>query len=147
MNYLDTSALVKRFVAEPGSDLVQRLVGTEGPVATATIAYAEVSSGLTRRRREGGLSTKDYDFACVSFEGDWKAVVRVELKAEVLSLARDLIRRHPLRGFDAIHLASALRLQSDLGLALTFAAAGAKLLRAAAAERLAVIDVEAAPAQ
>ena len=144
MNYLDTSAFVKRFVAEPGSDIVQRLVGTEGPVATATIAYAEVYSGLTRRRREGGLSVNGYGVAC-RFEDDWKAVVRVELKDEVLALARDLIRRHPLRGFDAIHLASALRLQSDLGLALTFAAADGKLLKAAAAERLAVINVEAPP--
>jgi predicted nucleic acid-binding protein len=38
MNYLDTSALIKRFVAEKGSPLVESLVSQEAPVATAKIA-------------------------------------------------------------------------------------------------------------
>ena len=50
MNYLDTSALIKRFVEETGSPLIQTLVTHSTPVATAKIAYAEVYAGLTRRR-------------------------------------------------------------------------------------------------
>ncbi len=38
MNYLDTSALIKRFVAEKGSSLIQALVTRAAPVATAAIA-------------------------------------------------------------------------------------------------------------
>ena len=45
MNYFDTSALIKRFVAEKGSDLVQAMIAQEPP-AIATIAYAEVHAGL-----------------------------------------------------------------------------------------------------
>ena len=60
MNYLDTSALIKRFVAEKGSPLIQTLVTQKGPVATAKIAYAEVYAGLTRKHREGHLSDNVY---------------------------------------------------------------------------------------
>ena len=61
---------------------------------------------------------------------------------EILVAARDLIRRHPLRGFDAIHLASALSLRAALGEEITFAAADERLLRAARAEHLRPLNVE-----
>lgn len=143
MTYLDTSALIKRFVVERGSPLVRSLV-TRGPTATGKIAYAEVYAGLKRKNREGFLPGRQYDLICRQFEDDWQAYVRVELLDEVLLLARDLIGRHPLRGFDAIHLASALRLKSALDEPLTFAAADERLLGAAGAEGLAVVNVETA---
>ncbi len=106
MIYLDTSALVKRFVAEAGSDRVGRLIAEEASVATAKIAYPEIYSGLTRKRREKDLSRSDYELACRQFEMDWEAYIRVDLHDEILNISRDLIQRYPLRGFDAVHLAS-----------------------------------------
>ncbi|MBI2884147.1 MAG: type II toxin-antitoxin system VapC family toxin [Candidatus Methylomirabilis oxyfera] len=144
MNYLDTSALIKRFVAENGSPLVQTLVTRKGPIATAKIAYAEVYAGLTRKLREGHLSDASYALACRHFEADWQAYIRVELQDDTLFLARDLIRRHPLRGFDAIHLAAAISLKNALGEDITFAAADERLLRAAEAEDLKILHVEIA---
>jgi predicted nucleic acid-binding protein len=144
MIYLDTSALIKRFAAEQGSSLVQVLVTRRGPVATAKIAYAEIYAGLRRKYREGDLSEGVYATVGKQFERDWKSYVRVDLRDEVLLLARDLIQRHPLRGFDAIHLASALSLRDALGEPMMFAAADARLLRAADGEQLQVIDVESA---
>lgn len=142
MNYLDTSALIKRFVTEKGSPLVESLVSQEGFVATAKIAYTEVYAGLTRKHREGHLPGSQYALACRQFESDWQAYIRVDLQDEILVLARDLIQRHTLRGFDAIHLASALSLRAALGEEITFAAADERLLRAARAERLRPLNVE-----
>ena len=142
MNYLDTSALIKRFVAEQGSDVVDALVVADEPVATAKIAYAEVYSGLTRKRRERQVSEGAYRSACRRFEAEWRAWVQVELSDEVLRLARDVIRRRALRGFDAIHLASALGLKTRLGENVTFAAADARLLGAARGEGLRPLNVE-----
>ncbi|CBE68768.1 MAG: type II toxin-antitoxin system VapC family toxin [Candidatus Methylomirabilis oxygeniifera] len=144
MNYLDTSALIKRFVAEKGSPLVQSLVKREGPIATAKIAYAEVYAGLTRKLREGHLSDVQYGLAYRQFEADWQAYIRVELHDDILFLARDLIRQHPLKGFDAVHLASAISLKNALGEDITFAAADERLLRAAEAEDLNILHVEIA---
>lgn len=144
MNYLDTSALIKRFVAEKGSPALRRLLDREPEIATATVAYAEAYAGLTRRYRERGMSRRQYASACAQFEKDWPAYVRVELHGDVLDAARELIRRHGLRGFDGVHLASAAILQRGLGEPVTFVAADDRLLRAASAERMATIDIEAA---
>ena len=56
MIYLDTSALIKRFVTERGSRLVRRLVAQPPAVATSKIAYAEVHAALARKRREGRVA-------------------------------------------------------------------------------------------
>lgn len=144
MTYLDTSALVMRFVSETGSSEVQSLLTKGEPVASATIAYAELYSGLTRRHQEGGLSPLQYRRACRHFERDWMAFIKVELGDEILSSARALIQRHTLRAFDAIHLASALGLQAAANEPVTFMASDERLLRAATGERLATINPESA---
>jgi predicted nucleic acid-binding protein len=143
--YLDTSALIKRFVHEKGSLLVQSLVQRAGTVATAKIAYAEIFAGLTRKLREGNLAKAQYALACRQFDRDWHAYIRVELGDDLLLLARDLIQRHPLRGFDAVHLASALTLKTSLGEEITFAGADGRLLKAVEAEDLKPLNVETAP--
>ena len=145
MIYLDTSALIKRFVEEKSSQFVQAMVDSGEAVATAKIAYAEVFSGLTRKMRAGQIAKLSYDFACRQFEPDWNAYIRVELNDALLMLARDLIRRHGLKGFDAIHLASAVRLKDAIGEEAIFAAADRRLLRAAAAEPLRAVNVETQP--
>jgi predicted nucleic acid-binding protein len=142
--YLDTSALIKRFVDEKGSAFVQSIVQRRGTIATAKIAYAEIFAGLTRKLREGHLPRAEYDLTCRQFESDWHAYLRVELEDQILFLARDLIQRHPLRGFDAVHLASAVGLKSALNEDIVFAAADERLLRAAEAEKLEALNVETA---
>ena len=146
MTYLDTSALIKRFVPEKGSPLVRALVRTD-MIATAKIAYAEVYATLTRKKREGGLSEAHYGLVCREFELDWQSLIRVDLRDETLVLARDLIQRHPLRGFDAVHLASALDLRTEIREDITFVTADDRLLRAAQAEGLTVINPESAAAR
>jgi predicted nucleic acid-binding protein len=145
--YLDTSALIKRFVNEKGSPLVQSLVGERGPVATAKIAYAEIFAGFARKLRKGHLPRNLHALACRQFERDWQSYLRVELQDDILFLARDLVQRHPLRGFDSVHLASALSLKNALGEEITFAAADGRLLRAAEAEKLEPLNVETARAR
>ena len=142
MIYLDTSALIKRFVNEKGSPLVQSLVQQPEGVATAKIAYAEIFAGLARKLREGHIPKNLHALACRQFERDWPAYLRVDLQDIVLFLARDLSQRHPLRGFDAVHLASALSPRNALGEEVKFAAADGRLLRAAGAENLETLNVE-----
>ncbi len=144
MNYADTSALIKRFVAEKGTPLVHIIVSQRGPIATAKIAYAEVYAALARQHRGGHLSRGQYILACRQFEREWEAYIRVALSDEVLWLSRDLIQRHPLRGFDAIHLASALTLSNALEEKITFIAADNRLLHAAEVEGLEALNVERA---
>jgi len=61
--YLDTSSLVKLYVAEPESESIRRLVADADIVATAAIAYPEARAALARRRREGNLHPKAFTAA------------------------------------------------------------------------------------
>ena len=134
--YFDTSALIKIFILEKGSEDAQRLSQDHVPPATAAIAYAEIYSGVNRRKREGYLSAHQYTRVSRRFEEYWTTSIHVELTQEVLALAKALLERHPLRAFDAIHLASALILQKGIREPLPFAAADSRLLDAASAEHL-----------
>ena len=124
-----------------------RLTRADAPVGTATIAYAEMYSGLTRRHRDGDLSAIDYANVCEQFERDWTGYLRIRLDEDVLSAARRVIQRHGLRGFDGIHLASAMTLQNQWEEAVVVVAADQRLLRAAVAEGLATLDVETGAAK
>ena len=141
MNYFDTSALIKRFVDEPGSDAVAALLDDEPVAATSIVAYAEVHAGLARKLRERGMTASGHRRTVRAFDVDWRAWVRVAVTERVLALVPALVRRHPLRGFDAIHLAAALHLRAELKDAVGFVAADERLLAAAERERLAAIDV------
>jgi predicted nucleic acid-binding protein len=141
MNYFDTSALIKRFVEESGSKRVDAVLAREPIVATSKVAYAEVHAGLARKLREKALTATAYRKTSRTFDTDWRAYVRVELADPLLLIVRDLVRRHPLRGFDAIHLASAMRLQHQLGEEIRMIASDDRLLTAAEEEGLRTLDV------
>jgi len=70
------------------------------------------------------------------------AYVRILLDDEVLERTRSLIERHPLRTLDALHLASALQLQDQLGEPCAMISADSQLLAAAAAEHLPVRRIQ-----
>lgn len=65
--YLDTSSLVKVYIAEAGSDEVQALVASAAVVTTSRIAYPEMRAALARRRRERTLRLKDFIMAKRAF--------------------------------------------------------------------------------
>lgn len=136
MIYFDTSALIKLFILEKGSEDAQRLSREHVPVATATIAYTEMYSGFNRRKREGHLSGQHYTRLSRRFEEYWTTYIHIEFTQDVLALAKVLLERHPLRAIDAIHLASAISLQKGVQAPLHFAAADIRLLDASSAEHL-----------
>jgi len=141
LNYFDTSALIKRFVEEAGSTRVEAILAADPLLATSKVAYAEVHAGLARKLREKALTAAAYRRTSRSFDADWRAYVRVDLADALLLDVRELVRRHPLRGFDAIHLASAKRLQEQLAEEIVLIASDERLLTAAQAEGLSTIDV------
>ena len=104
--YLDTSSLVKLYVAEPDTDAVRRRVTDATIVATSLIAYPETRAALARRRREGALRPAAFTAAKRTFEADWPNYLAVELTASLCREAGDLAERYRLRGYDSVHLAS-----------------------------------------
>ena len=113
--YLDTSALVKLYVAEEGSAEVKKRIQQADHVATAVVTYPEARSALARRQREGVLSARGIRRAVEVLDRDLDTFVIVELQKSVAHLAGELAESHALRGFDAIHLACALELGRLIG--------------------------------
>lgn len=136
--YLETSALVKLYVREAGSEVVRALLDAADHVATTSLAYPEARAALALRRREGALSAGELERACADLERDWPAFVAVELRASVVRAAGELAERHGLAAVSAVHLASALELALLTDRPVRFASFDPALSRAASAEGLQV---------
>lgn len=131
--YLDTSALVKLYVQEAGSKETRKLAAKADALATSIVAYAETRSAFARLLREGISTPKRHEARSQQFNADWESWLRVELGRSIARTAGELAEVYALRGFDAIHLASALWLNDTSGGRLRFAAFDTRLH--AAAER------------
>lgn len=115
--FLDSSALVKRYVTEPGSDWVRALSHptTGNSLIITRITWVEVLSALARRQRAGDLASGDVQQAIQIFRYDLDMQYQVvELDVHLAEMAGSLITRHPLRAYDAVQLAAALRVQIEL---------------------------------
>lgn len=120
--YLDTSALVKLYVREQGSAQVRRLVDRAQAIATSVVAYAEARAAFARLRRERPANSKRHRERVGQLDRDWEQYAVVELTQAVARNAGELAEQHGLRGFDAIHLASALWLKATRADDLVFEA-------------------------
>jgi len=152
--YVDSSALIKHYIREAGSDALNAKLNEASRhhpgIFISAVGYAEILATFARRLRGNARLKKQTKLLRDVFRDDWMfELTCVELAVGVLELIPGLVDKHPLRGADAIHLASALwlrdavRLGQEFGPAnrsLTFASADKQLNRAASAEGLEVFD-------
>lgn len=118
--YLDTSALVKLYVAEISSAEVKGAVEAADVVATSRLAYVEATAAFARKRRERGLTAGGFRTVLQDFEHDWDNYFVVDVTDSLVKFAGRMARKHALRGYDAVHLASAVTIGRDGGLAVAF---------------------------
>lgn len=138
--YFDTSVLVKRYVREDGSARAQALLRRH-EFASSSLAPVEAISALCRRRAAGDLAARDLALILGRMRDDRACWDLVEATGIVLGRAEDLIRQTGVRTLDAVHLASALTLQSALGAPLPFVTAAVRQGEAAQALGMAVVLV------
>lgn len=136
--YLDTSSLVKLYIREAGTDEVKELLSKARVVATSQVAYAEACAAFARKYRQGDLSKGQYHTLANNLRQDWGGYFALDVSWPVAKVAGELAERHPLRGLDCIHLASALVIKARLESAVIFSSADGRLEEAAAAESLLV---------
>jgi len=112
--YFDTSALVKLYVEEEGSELVAGYSQKSLFVATSRVAYAEARSAFARSWREGILDDHAYREVVSNFKEEWPAFFALEVSDSVLQRVDALIDKYPLRGFDVLHFASTIILSRQV---------------------------------
>ena len=139
--YFDTSALVKRYVTGIGSVWVRHALARpqRQVIYTALLAQPEVLSALQRKVREGTLTATEADLLARRVQRHFARRYRVvAITPTLVTRACALVQTHPLRAYDAIHLACASTIQRILQQqelpAPLFVAADDALLAAATAE-------------
>jgi len=108
--YFDTSALIKLYVEEAGSKQVKDYAQKSLLVATSRVAYAEARAAFARAWREDVLEASNYREAVSYFKEEWPTYFALDVSDSVLQRLDTIIEKYPLRGFDALHLASAMTL-------------------------------------
>lgn len=129
--YLDSSALIKAYVAEEGSAEVLGAMREAEAIASHAIAFVEAHAAFARLRREQVLSEKQCDALRLEFSGDWENYVQVGLDQALLQRAAALAAAFALRAYDSVHLAAADLLLKQSGMAVAFACFDRKLNHAA----------------
>ncbi len=132
--YLDTSALVKRYFREPYSDDVLSRWKSATQIVTSFIAYAETMASICRKKRESDFGDTLIRKIVGTFHQDWESFIRVEVNGNLNEYIDRVVGKYPLRGFDAIHLASAMVIHERLPQDFIFACFDDRLARAAQSE-------------
>jgi len=142
---IDSSGIVKRYVYEPGSEWIRSICHPDSgnQIGLLNITKVEVASAFSRRCREGTVTEEEKDRWLNTFLFDCSNQYRlVEVNTTMIDLSIELIKRYPLRAYDALQLSAALVVNEALltsGLApLTFISADDRLCSAASAEGLLV---------
>jgi len=136
--YVDTSDLFKLYVEESGSRAIEALAARAETMHTSRVAYAEFRGSVAQAHRNHRVSEIAYKEAVDDFENSWLTYAISEVTETLVGLAGHFAAKHFLRGFDAIHLASAVTLQHELDEPVTFSASDGRLMEAARAEGLTV---------
>lgn len=138
--YLDSSALVKRYAAESGSDSITALVEGDKKIAVSWLALPETLAAVARRAKGGSVSAEDLKSIRSQLHRDMQRFMIVEVSGAPVDGIEALIVRHALRGADSIHLSTALWLKKATKSPVVFVASDNELLAAAHAERLKILN-------
>lgn len=141
--YLDTSALVKLYVREPGTDEMIRLADAASGNTMAMLALSRVEfrAAVRRRERLSDVSREIADTLIATMEAHLENIYLVHpVTDSVIEEATALLDRHPLRAYDAVQLAGCLSLRARSNERPSFVCSDRVLLRAAESEGLAVLD-------
>lgn len=141
--FLDTSALLKKYLEEEGSQHIRDLIGEAEAVILSLITEVELTSALERAKRGNRLTSPDYRQATRDWEKDLNKTkfIKISIDQKVIHYARRFVKQHRLHPADSIQLASAVMVSKKFGDNVSFVCSDQPLLDAAHLERLPCVNV------
>jgi predicted nucleic acid-binding protein len=112
--FLDSSALAKRYVEEPGSEAVDEICAGATGLAVSVLCIPEIISALNRRVRERALTRNAYAQAKRCLANDVRDAQVINLTPPVISACTAVLEASPVRALDALHVACALEWEAEL---------------------------------
>jgi hypothetical protein len=134
--FFDTSAFVKRYIEEPGTEKVVEICGQADSLALCVICLPEMISTLNRLVRENRLSADDYQKTRDLILREIEDVEICYVTPDVVTQTMRCLENNALRAMDALHLGCALIVEPDL-----FVSSDHRQLEAARREGLEVMEV------
>jgi len=129
--FCDTSALLKLYIVEAGSEAVKEGVARAEAVAVCRIAWAEAHAALSRRAREMPEDAPVIEQAKVALARDWPHFVVLEVDQALVARAGDYADTFALRGYDSVQLAAAFEVGRIAQTPVCFACFDTRLNKAA----------------
>ena len=111
--YFDTSSLIKLVLAEDGSREAQRAWDSAGARVASVALIAESRAAVAAAHRSGRVDSERYPMVIDDLTGLWHQIDGIVLTEELAARAGELAEFCALRGYDAIHLASAEAILDD----------------------------------
>jgi len=112
--FFDSSAFVKRYVSEAGTEAVLAWCDRASEIGLSGIALPEIVSAFCRLRREGKINDTQYHQLKSLLLADIEDAAICDLTPEVLAQSIASLESNVLRGMDAIHVGSAIALKVDV---------------------------------
>jgi predicted nucleic acid-binding protein len=133
--YIDTSAVVPLLIAEPGSARAATLWDGADRVVSVRLIYPETRAALAQAKRLGRLTARQLRDAVTEFDSLFEEIDLIEVDDVLARRAGELAEVRQLRGYDAVHLAAAVRVHDPNVVVI---AGDRALLEAATAEGMTV---------
>ena len=121
IHYFDSSALIKRYVIEDGSNDVSDLIEQSGMVGSSLLTQVEMAAALTKSVRLKILENQEAENAWQDFLEHWPSFTRLAVTPVLAERAARLTWKLSLRGYDAAHLAAVLIWQETIETQVTLA--------------------------
>lgn len=112
--FFDTSAFVKRYIEEPGSEKVMEICREAEHLVLSLICLPEMISTLSRLVREGKISSDQYQQIKDLILDDFEDVEVCDITTGVITQTIRCLENNPLRAMDALHLGCALVVKPDI---------------------------------
>lgn len=111
--FFDTSAFLKRYLFESGSDDVEQLCYAADDIGISIIMPIETFSTLNRLKRKKKISAKQYKLIKSEFLADIRDITVISVDVQVVKRAINTIEKSPLKALDATHIGCALVFKPD----------------------------------
>jgi hypothetical protein len=112
--FLDSSALAKRYIEEPGSARIAEICTGAEELAASILCITEVLAACNRFLREKAISEADYTWIKDAFLLDIGEITIIGLTFAVIASSISCLEKGAIRSPDALHIAAALAFRCDL---------------------------------
>ena len=135
--FCDTSALIKKYIAETGSDKFEKILRKAETLLVSAITEIETISTFKRLLMEKAIDEHEYNVVCGDFEMDYQYFTVISFDGEIAKNAIRAIESYQLKTLDSIQLGTAVYVKDEIDY---FVVCDARLIKAAAKERIKTIN-------